>query len=233
MSKTFVPTLSHPQMTQKVKFQITWPRLQAKGYTSSVHEHLKELEEKTIRQMKEKSLLIEKEAYEKGFAQGEKDGFELGRKRLEMVIHQFELVLLGIRGQQEELYKEFEKEMLQLVISISQRVIRHELTLQEGVIQKTLEEAFRKVSDRTKIVVHLNPVDYQHLLAHQEGFPWVTAHTERIRVVEDPSVSRGGCLLETSFGEVDATIEGQFAEIVSSIWNQWQSQKKQSDQPIP
>jgi len=188
LSKIFVPAPYHPEVPQKSQFQMTWPRLQTKGYVSSVQQHLKELEEKIIRQVKEKSLLIEKEAYEKGFAQGEKDGFELGRKRLETVIHQFELVLLNIRGQQEELYKEFEREMLQLVISISQRVIRHELTSQEGIIQKTLEEAFRNVSDRTKIVVHLNPVDYQYLLlTHQE----------------------------------------------SSVWDQWQSQEKKSDQPIP
>ncbi len=233
MSKEFIPDSSYPEGAERGPFQPAWPELQPRDPSSCFQQYWKGIEEEVLKKVKKKALFIEKEAYEKGFAQGEKDGFELGRKRLEMMIRQFELLLLNLRGQQEELYKEFEKEMLQLAISISQRVIRHELTVQEGIIQKTLEEAFRNVSGRTKIVVRLNPVDYQYLLTHQEGFPWGRAHTERIGVVEDPSVSRGGCLLETSFGDVDATIESQFAEIVSSIWSRWQSQKKQGDQPIP
>ncbi|MGQ9646119.1 MAG: FliH/SctL family protein [Thermodesulfobacteriota bacterium] len=233
MSKTFIPDLSHSEVTEKSKFRMTWPRLQTKAYVSSVHEHLRALEEKTLKEAKEKSALIEKEAYEKGFAQGEKDGFELGRKRVETVIHQFELILLNLRDQQQELYKEFEKKMVELVIRISQRVIRHELTLREDTIQKTLEEAFRHVSDRTKILVRLHPADYRSLSTYHEKFPWIKDQTENITVVEDPLISRGGCLLETPFGEVDATIEGQFDEIVSSIWNQWESKEKQSDPQIP
>lgn len=233
MSKIFVPALCHPETTEKSPFEATWPQFQSKHYTSSVHQYLKELEEKILRQVKEKSLLIEKEAYEKGFAQGEKDGLELGRKRLETMVHQFEQVLLDIRRQREALYKEFEREMLELVFSISKKVIHHELTLQEGLVQKTLEEAFQNVVDRKRIIVHLHPADYQFLLNHSDRFPFIRGQTEGIRVVEDPSISRGGCLLETSFGEVDATIEGQFAEIVSSIWSQWASQERETEKSTP
>jgi flagellar assembly protein FliH len=149
------------------------------------------------------------------------------------MVHQFEQVLLDIRRQREALYKEFEREMLELVFSISKKVIHHELTLQEGLVQKALEEAFQNVVDRKRIVVHLHPADYQFLLNHPDRFPFIRGQTEGIRVVEDPSISRGGCLLETSFGEVDATIEGQFAEIVSSIWSQWASQERETEKSTP
>jgi flagellar biosynthesis/type III secretory pathway protein FliH len=39
-----------------------------------------------------------------------------------------------------------------------------------------------------------------------------------VKLVEDHSITRGGCLFEAPFGETDATIEGQFDEIVSRIW---------------
>ena len=35
----------------------------------------------------------------------------------------------------------------------------------------------------------------------------------RIEVVADPSISRGGCFVESSFGFVDASIEAQFNEL--------------------
>ena len=39
-----------------------------------------------------------------------------------------------------------------------------------------------------------------------------------LKIVEDPGIQRGGCLLETSFGNVDATIDGQLGCVADQIW---------------
>ena len=56
---------------------------------------LKEVEEREryVKQIAEKTDNLEKDAYEKGFAQGEKAGRELGEKRLDSVIKSFNGVL--------------------------------------------------------------------------------------------------------------------------------------------
>jgi flagellar assembly protein FliH len=38
-----------------------------------------------------------------------------------------------------------------------------------------------------------------------------------IQVVEDSSVDPGGCIIETDFGEIDARIASQLAELESKI----------------
>jgi flagellar assembly protein FliH len=38
-----------------------------------------------------------------------------------------------------------------------------------------------------------------------------------IQVVEDTSVDEGGCIIETDFGEIDARIASQLAELESKI----------------
>ena len=233
MSKKFTSSHSLPEIPQEGTFQLEWPQLQPKAYASSFHQYLKELEEKVLKQTREKSLFIEKEAYEKGFAQGEKDGLELGQRRIETMIHQFKEILLDIERQRKDLYKAFEKEMLQLVVDISKKVIRHELKLHEGIILATLQEALQYVVDRRKLVIHLNPVDYQYLLAHPEGLSLPLDEAGGVKVIEDPSITRGGCFLETSFGEVDATVESQFNEIVSLIWEQWERSGQRSDRSNP
>jgi flagellar assembly protein FliH len=233
LSKKFTSSYSLPEIPQENAFQLEWPQLQPKGYAPSFHRYLQELEEKVLKQTREKSLFIEKEAYEKGFAHGEKDGLELGQRRIETVIHQFQEILLEMERQRKDLHRTFEKEMLQLVLNISKKVIRHELTLHEGVILATLQEALQCVVDQKKIVVHLNPADYQYLLAHPEGLPLTLDEARGVKVIEDHSITRGGCLLETSFGEVDATVESQFEEIVSLIWEQWEQSGQRSDRSNP
>ena len=233
MSKKFFSSESLPENPRESVFQLAWPQLHPKAYTSPFHQYLKEWEERALKQVREKSLLIEKEAYEKGFVQGEKDGLELGKRRAEAMIHQFKGILLEMERQRKELHQTFEKEMMQLVFGISRKVIHHELTLHEDVILTTIREALQYVVDRKKLVVHLNAVDYQYLLAHGEGLSLPLDEAGGVRVIEDHSITRGGCFLETSFGEIDATVEGQFNEIVSLIWERMEQSRQPSDRPNP
>ena len=63
-------------------------------------------------------MAAEKEAYEKGFAQGEKDGLELGFKRLEAQLQSFQKVLTEIQHFQKDFFQKHEKEMVQFLIIV-------------------------------------------------------------------------------------------------------------------
>ncbi len=226
MSKHFLPRLFPLETVEKKSFEMMWSSLTPKADAFSFHPGLKELETRALKEIREKSLLIEKEAYEKGFEQGEKDGRELGLKRLESATHQVKKVLLEIERQREEFHQTYENEILRLMLLIGKRIFRQELLGHENVILTVLQEAFQYVTDRGKVLVRLNPLDYQYLLARPGPVPFSLDEKERIKVIEDPSITRGGCLLETSFGEVDATFESQFDEMVSLIRQQRAELKK-------
>ena len=229
MSKKFSSDLFHQPTGQESTFQMVWHDLQPKTYTSSSQKILKDLEAKLLKQAKEKVLLIEKESYEKGFAQGEKDGFEVGQRRLEPMIRQFENILFELEQQRKDLYRVYEKEMLQLVLSIGKKLFHDGVSFHKEAIIATLQAAIQQVIDRKRIIIHLHPMDHQYLLNHPEGFPSLHEKGEGVQVIVDSSITRGGCLLETSFGEIDATIESQFNEIVSLIWKRFESSPPISD----
>ena len=225
-------TLRHPSQRSSKKFQIknfraegepdlsfqaAWPQLDGKKFAPQFRPDLKEMEAKIFQQAKEKILAMEKEAYEKGFAQGEKNGLELGQKRIETMISQLHNVIQDIERRRTELYHQHTKEMIQLVLSIAKKVLHREVNIQEDTIAFTLQEAIKYVLDQKKVFVHLNPVDYQFLTSHQERLPFAG---REINLVEDPAITRGGSLLETSFGDVDATLENQFDQIASLIWQE-------------
>jgi len=204
--------------TRPPSFEIAWPRLERRVRSEEFGERRKELEMRMLKEMKEKALLIEKEAYEKGFAQGERDGLELAEKRLETAMGHLQNLIVAIGEERQKLFKTYEKEMVAMVLSIAKRIIRSELTTREDVIVATLREAFKQAIDQGKVVVHLHPLDYLYLSNHSEGLPVRAQDRAGVTLVEDPSVTRGGCLLETSYGEIDATFEGQFDQIASAVW---------------
>jgi len=229
LSKKFISSLYAHGPDQEPSFEAAWPVFSPKKDRFSFFPGLKEVEAKALKEVKEKTFLIEKEAYEKGFEQGEKDGQELGLKRLERVIHQFESVLVETERQRKALYEVYEKEMLRLVFEVSKRLLRHELEYHEEVILKVLREVFQYVTDRKNIVVHLNPGDYQYLLNHPEQLPFSLDGKSGVSLIEDPSIGRGGCWLDTSFGEMDVTVDGQIEQIASLIWQKREERKMTSN----
>ena len=233
MSKVFIPQFSPPGETsrefrgeglspeagQNQVMPVDWPCLQTSGDSLRWSQVMKEKEEKILKQVREKALEIEKEAYEKGFVQGEKDGAELGRKRGETVFDSFRQLALELERLHQDLYRRYEREMVLLVFALAKKVLRMDLPLREEPILKTLRAAFEYVVDPRKVIIHLHPKDHQHLITHPEGLPvgpkGGESHT--IQFIADPTVTRGGCFLETSFGEIDATLETQLDQILSHV----------------
>jgi flagellar assembly protein FliH len=221
LSKKFVSDKMIPQGgLPEPAYRMVWHSLGPKEYSSTFLEHLKETEARVLKQAKEKALHIEK-----GFAQGEKDGLELGQKlgeqRIETVVQQMATLLQEIQNQGESLYKTYEREMLQLALSISKKILHHELQVNEEVITATLREVSKHIVDQRKIVIRLNPVDLHFLQTRAGSVLSAEKGGQGVEMIKDPSITRGGCVVETAFGSIDGTIETQFDQIVSLLWERF------------
>ncbi len=108
--------------------------------------------------------------------------------------------------------------------AILQRILRKEIPWPEEVITATLREAFQCAQECKPIQVRLHPHDYEYLMSQTDRlpFPQGAKESNEIRLFSDPAIHRGGCLLETAYGDVDATMEGQLEEILSTFWRHFQ-----------
>jgi len=102
-----------------------------------------------------------------------------------------------------------EREMVQLAIEIAKKIVRREVTVDREIVLSLARVALSRLHTRALATVHLHPDDYQYALTHRERLS--TSGT--LKLVEDPAIGRGGCLIETDHGDVDARIEHQFSEI--------------------
>jgi flagellar assembly protein FliH len=55
--------------------------------------------------------------------------------------------------------------------------------------------------------VHLHSDDFQHIKEITLEDPSLLQGARRFELIDDPAVNRGGCLLQTDFGEIDATLD--------------------------
>ena len=182
-----------------------------------------EKEEKTYEQkedFKDRLARMEKEAYEKGFEQGQRDGLALEKRKMEEVRRQMEDMFVGLRDLKPRIYLEAEGELLHLAVLMARKVIGEEIKNNSGIIGNTIKSAMKYLSDKRKVRIILSPDDMDEV---KKMLPDISAITKggHFQLSEDKAVSRGGCILETGFGKINACIEDQLANLEKEIERQY------------
>lgn len=156
---------------------------------------------------------LEREAFTKGYAQGERAGLEAGGKRAEAMLRRVAQTIEELGGLRQTLIQETERQMVQLALTLARRVVHREVTLDPELAAALAHVALERLGTTAPATIRLNPEDYT--IVAQDGARWGGA---TVTVVPDPSIARGGCLVESEFGSVDATIERQFDELSRALF---------------
>lgn len=160
---------------------------------------------------------IEQEAYEKGFAQGEKDGFELGEKKAVKIIENIENLFNEMTNLKHDILKQHEREILDLIFAVAEKIVHHEVRSDETVIKNAILNALELAVEKNKIIFNVNPEDYDYVEKIRPEIVNQNKELKSIVITSDPAVTRGGCFLETPYGNIDATIESKLEKIVQCL----------------
>lgn len=166
---------------------------------------------------KKRAALIEREAYEKGYAQGEKDGLEMGTKKLDKILDRVHGTLKDMVSYRQEFIKLYEKDILHLICRVAEKVLRERVKIDNTIVRKTILEAFSLAADRSEVTIRINPEDVEYLKEIRPEFFDRIEDLKSITIEADPSISPGGCFMETLFGHVDARLEGQLDKIARAV----------------
>lgn len=171
------------------------------------------LDEQALAEHQARLAALEREAFTKGYAQGERAGLEAGGKRAEAMLRRVAQTIEELGGLRQTLIQETERQMVQLALTLARRVVHREVTLDPELAAALAHVALERLGTTAPATIRLNPEDYT--IVAQDGARWGGA---TVTVVPDPSIARGGCLVESEFGSVDATIERQFDELSRALF---------------
>jgi len=160
---------------------------------------------------------VEKEAYDKGFAAGKEAGFQEGQNELNRLTEQLHSIISRALDKRNEIIEETETQIINLVLLISKKVIKVISENQKNVVINNVVQALRKLKSRGEVVVRVNLADVNLASENVDNFMKMVQNVKSVTVVEDSSVDRGGCIIETDFGEIDARISSQLNEIEEKI----------------
>ncbi len=175
----------------------------------------------------EAKLIIEaaRQEAEEVREQARREGLQHGTEQVEqMVGRRLAGVLPALRNAVEDILhakhawlRHWEACGVRVATAIAERVIRRELSQRPEITVGLVREALELAAGNSHLRIHLNPADREALgdrigLLAKELSPLTTAE-----LVSDPTITPGGCRVETQFGSVDQQLETQLKRIEEEL----------------
>ncbi len=121
-------------------------------------------------------------------------------------------IVEAVREERHALLVSAEPELVRLAVGIAERVLHQQIALDHGVVVEMARAAIARIVDRERITMRVNPADIEQMRAHRDEL-LALGDVKTLRVIEDQRVDRGGVILETDAGSVDAKISTQLTEV--------------------
>ncbi len=144
-----------------------------------------------------------------GFVKGKEDGFEAGREEMSNHIKEAKNVLEQATRERDLLIRSIEPEMAKLAIRIAEKIIQTQVELNQDIVINMIRASLDKVKQREEVVIKVNQADLDYVKERKDIFARMIEGLKSMEIIVDPGVERGGCIIETNLGNVDARIAVQ------------------------
>ena len=104
--------------------------------------------------------------------------------------------------------------VLELALDVARQVVAGELAVRPERILDVVNLALKQMAETSREArLLLNPDDAALVRPHLDQ----VLDKNRLRIVEDVRIVRGGCLIETSQGDLDATLPARWRQVVQVL----------------
>ncbi len=189
----------------------------AKEEATSIIEDAKKQAEKIIAEARAQEQEIISKAESEGLKQGREEGFTNGKNEVERLVERMHKIIDSVQDKRQEILDNTEQQIVDLVILMTRKVVKIMSDNQKSVIMANVVQALKKVKGRGDVTLRVNLSDIKLTTEHVQDFIREVENIKNISIVEDSSVEKGGCIVETDFGAVDARIASQLSELETKI----------------
>lgn len=163
-----------------------------------------------ISRAREEALAIKESA--------QKEGYEEGLNQAKADIEEVKNSLTAFLGAKQAVFDYIAPNIMEISVDIAKKIIKQEIQENPSLILENIAEILRGLSkEENKITLRVNPVQVSLVKTEIPEVLNNAGLDARVMVVPDEAVMEGGCMVTTTNGVIDATIETQLSVICEAL----------------
>lgn len=214
--------------------------LEAKAIIDFAKKQAEEMLASTRQEIQQKKIEAIKKGYSEGSAKGFKEGYDKGVKdgekagALDVEKKTMHLkanvlnILNHLESSKVDILQRAESDLIKLSIEIAKKITRAKFENEPEIIKTSVASAIKFTALKSDILITLNPADKLIIDSFLPELKAKFEELDKIAVVDNVKVERGGCLVSSKAGMVDHTIESQLQKIYQQLLSVKDSANKDS-----
>lgn len=142
------------------------------------------------------------------------EGYKAGLEKAQSDIDQLKDNLINFLNAKQEVFEYIAPDILEISIEIARKIVKKEIEQDPEMVLSAIMDVLKTVSrDEKKISLKVNPAQYQLVKTNMPAINSSLGLEVKTNIVSDDTIDIGGCILHTSNGIVDATVNTQLEVI--------------------
>jgi flagellar assembly protein FliH len=193
--------------------------MESQGKKSGRKRDLVPNQESALRTNRESKETVEMEAYNLGLQKGQEEGRKMALKKAEPLFDTLKKAIDELTNARSAMLDRHREQMLEILILIAEKVIHRQVQISPDIIMDTVRAASSHLMETEEIRVRLHPSDFEYIREIEDALAKKLTNRKNVTIVEDSSMGRGGVVIETEFGDIDATIRSQIEHLKDVLFD--------------
>ena len=142
---------------------------------------------------------------------------EDGKASIRHLLRQVQQAIVAMETVAGDVDRQMERTVGLLALGLAEIMINHATETNPDVVLGSLSKALQKGQGQAIRKIRLNPADMEQTAASKKKLSNLVEHMEDLRLEPDAALSRGGCVVETDYGTIDATPDNQFRVLMETF----------------
>lgn len=157
------------------------------------------------------------DACRQGYEQGRDQGHKEAVAELAGLLKAVSRIEEDLRAQKKQALEQAEKELVDLVIGIAGRIVRHELEHTREIVLRAIRDSLPYLADKDEIIIRVNPDDFKTVHDATEQIKREDASIVKIEILQDEKVPEGGAIVQSPSGSIDTNSEVLLAQFTEEL----------------
>lgn len=147
-----------------------------------------------------------------------KEGYQDGLSQARADLEDVKNAITAFLSAKQDVFNYIAPDIMEISVEIAQKIIKKELQQDPSIILDNIMEILKGLSkEETKITLRVNPVQVSLLKAEIPDVMNNVGLEAKVLIVPDETIMEGGCMVTTTNGVIDATIETQLSVISEAL----------------